>query len=163
MPEIVKHSLCTGCTACVSVCPTQCLKMDLDKYGFAYPKISNAENCVSCHKCEQVCPVLNIKEINSQVKVYAAFSQNEAIRTESSSGGIFSEVALKVLEDDGCVYGAAYMEDGTVKHICVEKSEQLGELRGAKYAQSDLDNCFSQIKYQLKSGKTYYFPVPHAR
>lgn len=157
MPDLVKHSLCTGCTACVSVCPTQCLKMDFDKEGFAFPQILNIEKCISCHKCEQVCPVLNIKKINSQVKIFAAFSQNEDIRTESSSGGIFSEIALKILGDDGCVYGAAYMEDGNVKHICVEKSEQLGKIRGAKYAQSDLNNCFYQIKRQLESGKKILF------
>ena len=47
---------CTGCTACVNVCPRQCILMRVDEEGFYYP-IIDKEKCIECGLCEKVCPV----------------------------------------------------------------------------------------------------------
>lgn len=46
MPELAIHKLCTGCTACASVCPMQCIKMVTNEEGFSYPQIVQPERCV---------------------------------------------------------------------------------------------------------------------
>lgn len=51
-------SSCTGCSACVSVCPRECITMREDKEGFIQPYI-NTSQCIECHKCEKTCPILN--------------------------------------------------------------------------------------------------------
>ena len=41
---------CTGCGACVSICPKQAITMQPDAEGFLYPKV-DGEKCVSCDLC----------------------------------------------------------------------------------------------------------------
>ena len=157
MPELASKKQCTGCTACVNVCPQQCIQMNKWIDGFSYPEICAAQ-CVSCGICEQVCPVLSVKkESKKLVGVYAAFSINDSLRKESSSGGVFSELATEILTRGGIIYGASYNENGLVEHICVDSFKLLGKLRGAKYSQSWLGNNFRLIKAQLKSGRQVLF------
>lgn len=46
---------CTGCGACVSICPKQAIVMQPDTEGFLYPKV-DGEKCISCDLCEKRCP-----------------------------------------------------------------------------------------------------------
>lgn len=160
MPELANKNHCTGCTACANICPRQCIYMIEDAEGFVYPKIVNAQLCISCGACQRVCPVLNENNTdgnNPLTKAYAAFSKNEALRMDSSSGGIFSELAKIVLQEGGIIYGASYNEIGIVEHIYIDSISELKKLRGAKYSQSNLSNSFQVIKRQLKSGKKVLF------
>ena len=34
MPKLAEKNQCTGCTACVSICPRKCIQMQKDKAGF---------------------------------------------------------------------------------------------------------------------------------
>lgn len=43
---------CTGCHACVEICPTQALDQINDKAVLRYP-----DRCTYCTVCEEVCPV----------------------------------------------------------------------------------------------------------
>ena len=84
---------CTGCTACASICPQDCINMVFNDEGFLYPSI-DIDKCTNCGLCEEICPL--IKPLNREEfepKAYAAYSVDEEIRLESSSGGIFSEIA----------------------------------------------------------------------
>ncbi|MBR1710164.1 MAG: 4Fe-4S binding protein [Clostridia bacterium] len=45
---------CTGCGACISVCPKQAIQMKMDDEGFYYPSVN--ENCIGCNRCENICP-----------------------------------------------------------------------------------------------------------
>ena len=54
---------CTGCSACMSICPKNCICMTRNTDGFLYPKI-DAKVCVNCGLCEKICPV--IKEKNQE-------------------------------------------------------------------------------------------------
>lgn len=158
MPEFTNKSQCTGCTACASVCPQQCIRMVEDGEGFTYPKIVNVASCISCGSCERVCPVLSQKEEKgSLTRAFAALSKNDSLRMESSSGGVFSELSEIVLKSGGIIYGASYDKNGSVEHIGVDNMENLGKLRGAKYSQSNLKDSFSTIKKQLDSGINVLF------
>ena len=131
--------------------------MELDDDGFLYPSI-DIEKCTNCGLCEEICPLIKpLTKEEFEPKAYAAYSVDEEIRLESSSGGIFSEIAKFVLNNDGCVYGAAYNDNFDVVHICVDNENELYKLRGAKYAQSDLSNTFNDIKLKLDSGKLVLF------
>ena len=76
---------------------------------------------------------------------------------QSSSGGVFSEIAKEILEDGGVVFGAAYSDTFDIIHICVENDEDLSKLRGAKYAQSDLMGIYDQVKQRLDDGQKVLF------
>ena len=46
---------CTGCGACVSICPKQAITMQPDAEGFLYPKV-DGEKCVSCDSVRKALP-----------------------------------------------------------------------------------------------------------
>lgn len=148
---------CTGCTACENVCKFNAIKMQDDKDGFKYPHIDK-KLCVDCKACEKVCPLNSKKEIKRfENRAYACFCNDNSLRLKSSSGGIFSVIAIKILEDNGVVYGAAFDEEYKVKHLRVNKIEDIEKLRGSKYVQSNLDEIFKDIEAELKSGQKVLF------
>ena len=59
MITIIDSAACCGCTACVNICPVQCIVMRRDREGFDYP-LANPDRCIGCGKCESVCPVLEL-------------------------------------------------------------------------------------------------------
>lgn len=158
MPNLATKKKCIGCTACESVCPKKCIKMKKDCYGFAYPEISQQISCAECGACEKVCPVLKDVAIKNVLpEVYAALSLDEKVRMESSSGGIFTELARRIIYQNGVVYGAAYNECFEVYHYCVDGKEDLHKIRGAKYAESNLGNSFIDILERLQQGQLVLF------
>lgn len=86
----------------------------------------------------------------------AAYSLNED-RIKSSSGGIFAEIAKIVLDRAGVVFGAAINTEGKVFHKYITKEEELQDLLGSKYVQSDLGNSFSNVKSFLKDNRLVLF------
>lgn len=139
---------CTGCSSCAASCPQQCISMRIDEEGFYFPQCE-ADKCIQCGLCEKVCPVLHPQSVSNTNRAFAAYTKNNELRWDSSSGGVFSELALWIIEKKGAVFGAAYADDYRVIHICVENKKDLHKLRGAKYAQSDIGDCLSQVKERL--------------
>ena len=156
MINIQEKKTCTGCGVCASACPVSCIQMKPDEEGFLYPQVDK-QLCVNCGKCDKVCPVIHAPEVGNSGIAYAAKTVNNDIRRESSSGGVFTEIAQFVLSKGGAVFGAAFDEDFKLKHICVEDAEQLARLRGSKYIQSRIGDCFQKAKALLEAGKPVLF------
>ena len=74
MIQILDKSQCCGCTACVSICPKQCITMREDEEGFLYPVVDSS-HCIDCNLCKKVCPELYPKEMREPLHVYAAKQQ----------------------------------------------------------------------------------------
>lgn len=140
---------CCGCYACYNICPKECIIMKIDDEGFWYPSIDE-NKCINCNLCEKVCPIINNPQ-NSlyKEKSYAAFNKDEKIRLKSSSGGIFSLLAEYVINNNGNVYGATFDENFNVKHIKINKLQDIKLLRGSKYVQSKISDVFKSVKIDL--------------
>ena len=147
---------CCGCTACMHVCPVKCIAMQEDEEGFLYPVIEE-EKCIHCHKCEKVCPIPNIENLNTKTETFVGYSRDEAIRKQSSSGGIFSVVAEWILQEGGVVFGAAFDENFEVCHIAIETEAGLEKLRGSKYVQSRMENVYPEAKQYLEMKRKVLF------
>lgn len=158
MINIVSKKNCCGCKACQLICPKNCVKMVVDDEGFWYPNVDK-EKCINCGLCEKSCPILNKQDkSSSELNFYAAYSNNDDIRINSSSGGIFSELAINVLEKNGIVFGCTMNDDFSVsKHIKIQDVNELYKLRGSKYLQSDVSCTYEEIKYFLKNNKKVLF------
>ncbi len=152
--EIIDKKNCTGCFGCYNICPINAIEMKYDEEGFYKPNI--LENCIKCGKCEKVCPVIKNENNNKYIKSYGAWSKDKKILLNSSSGGIFSELALKILDNNGIVYGVGW-ENGNVKHKRIEKIEELKDLRGSKYLQSFVGDSYKNVLEDLKSNKKVLF------
>lgn len=155
----IDKPICTGCNACYNICPKNAISMSPDSEGFVYP-IVNEKQCVQCGLCQKTCPPLNNYKNEDNFKnpeVYAAWSLDEDIRRNSTSGGIFSELAREVLENNGCVVGARYTENHMVEHCMINTVEDLEKLRQSKYSQSDIGLVYREIRRCLIDGKKVLF------
>lgn len=156
MINITDKTKCSGCSACLNICPKNAISMKEDEKGFRYPNIDyNA--CINCNLCEKVCPIINKKEIKNSPKAYACYNKNEKVRMESSSGGIFSLLAEYILENNGVIYGAAFNDEWNVEHLRIEKLDELYKLRTSKYLQSNIKNTYSLAKKDLDDDKIVLF------
>ena len=156
--EIKNKKDCSGCHACMSICPKGCITMTHDNEGFLYPKV-NYNLCIKCKKCIDVCPVINKPKTNETPKAYACINKDEEIRLKSSSGGIFTLLADLVLQEEGAVFGAAFNNQFELEHICIDNSniDDLDKLRGSKYLQSRIGNAYTEAESKLKAGKPVLF------
>lgn len=88
---------------------------------------------------------------------YSAYAKDKQIHEQSSSGGIFSLIAIQVIKDKGIVYGAAYDENWNVCHLRVNNLADLHLLRESKYMQSNLGDTFNNVRKDLKKGLRVLF------
>lgn len=130
--------------------------MIADEEGFLYPSVDKSL-CINCGACDRVCPELNNHVGGGTPKAYAAYTLDDEIRAQSSSGGIFSVLASYVLNNGGVVFGAAFDDDFNVHHICVDKEADMYKLRGSKYLQSRTEDSFAKTKQFLNEGRKVLF------
>ncbi len=156
---IVPNGKCTGCAACRSICPTNAIVMKEDSEGFLHPVILDSNKCIKCDKCKDVCPVLHVDRIplKKPKRCFAAYSLDRETRYTSTSGGLFSELALFFIRKGGVCYGASYQEDMKVRHIRIDEENDIVKIRQSKYYQSDISNAFFNVKKDIKEGKEVLF------
>ena len=149
MINIQRKEDCCGCSACAQCCPTQCIKMEADKEGFLYPKV-DSEKCINCNLCTKICPVINPQNIRTPIESFGAYIIDKEIRLQSSSGSIFSIIAKKIIDEEGIIFGATYNNEWEVVHRYINNAEELPLLRGSKYVQSNIGECFKLAKSFLQ-------------
>lgn len=150
-----KHDCC-GCSACVQACPKQCIIMVNDEEGFLYPQI-DIDTCINCNKCEQVCPIINQNSHQKPIASYAAKNKNDQIRLMSSSGGIFTLLAEKTINNNGVVFGAKFNDNWDVIHDYTEKLDGIIAFRGSKYVQSQIGDNYKKTQKFLQEGREVIF------
>lgn len=144
---------CVGCQACVASCPKGCITIESNEEGFLYPKVDE-ELCVQCGICKKACPALSEAD---RVDIYKSKAYGvrpkkeyyESVR-DCASGGVFFYLAKKIIEDGGCVFGAAFDEGFVVRHVCAENMDELIKLRNSKYVQSDMTGVYPLVKDKLE-------------
>lgn len=153
--RIVPHDKCTGCGACYNRCPKDAIEMREDREGFLFPTV--LDNCISCGACKSACPVLKPVKLNDTPRCYAVWADRET-RLVSSSGGMFSVLARKIIAEGGAVFGAVYGKNfETVEYACAESEEELQPLRGSKYVQSSTGLAYRKVKKLLEKGTPVLF------
>lgn len=159
MIQISDKTKCCGCTACASVCPKNCILMQCDGEGFLYPVV-DVDLCVNCGLCERVCSQLSEheEERTDHAKYIACQNTNESVRKASTSGGMFGLLAEQVITSGGTIWAAGFDDAAIVVHKQARKLDELDDLYGSKYVQSDLKDTFKKIKQELNtSDKTVLF------
>jgi coenzyme F420-reducing hydrogenase beta subunit len=90
-------------------------------------------------------------------ETFAVINKNEKIRMDSSSGGIFTLVAEKIINDGGVVFGARFNEHWEAIHDCTKTIEGMAVFRGSKYVQSTIGDSYKNVKKFLEEGKNVLF------
>ena len=139
---------CTGCGACINVCPVQAVEYTEDRYGFLFPMI-NREKCIECGLCYNMCPRKSSDIFNKPLQGYAAINTNQDTLMNSSSGGVFSVLAEYVLTLDGIVFGCTMDSENQVYHTYIDSIDDLSKVTRSKYVQSRSNEIFNRIKEEL--------------
>ena len=148
---------CSGCSACVGVCPKNCITMAKDEEGFLYPTIDDSK-CIDCGLCSRICPINSPLQLKKErPKSYAVISKDEEIRKNSSSGGVFTHIANYVVDNGGVVFGAKFNEKFEVAHDFATDREGIKAFQGSKYVQSKIGDCYIKAKEFLEEGRLVLF------
>lgn len=153
---ICNKDKCTGCFACNNICPKGAIEMKEDEFGYIYPKIIESK-CINCGLCKKTCPVLNEIELKEPIKCLAIRTIDKDILKKSSSGGIATIISKKIIESNGVVYGARFVDNCTVSHVRIDTIDNLNSIQGSKYVHSYINDTYKNIKNDLLNNKKVLF------
>lgn len=161
MEKICNLNQCSGCGACVGICPKNCIKLipDKDSCGHIYPKIDTSR-CIDCELCVRTCPVNTDTQLNYPLQAIAAFAKESTILKKSSSGGLAFQTAKWIIENGGIAYGATiqYGRNFHITHKRISTISELEETQGSKYVQSFVPReIYTQLKIDLKNNLKVLF------
>lgn len=151
---------CSGCGGCIESCPQKCISMKRDAAGFLVASVEK-EKCIQCGVCINKCSQKYV--FNSErepIQSFLAFNKNETERFCASSGGVFSALAQIIISNGGVVYGAAFDENLKLKHKGVSTVDEIADLCGSKYLQSEVYPVFEEIKQILPQRKVLFVGTP---
>jgi len=162
--DVIGLARCTGCFGCQAACSIGAIVLSLDEDGF-YKPVINRQTCSECGLCQRCCPVIALQEgllasagNLAEPQAYAAWSNDEVVRLNSSSGGIFSELAKSVIEHGGVVVGCTWGDNWTPEHIMAHTMTEVERMRGSKYVPSRVGNIYHEVIAVLnKSEKPLLF------
>lgn len=154
--DIKGNYSCTGCSSCKIVCPKNAIEMKLNDSGFLEPEI-DYDKCIDCSICTKVCYKYYDLERDTSKKIdkcfyWAGWSKDKEIRRNSSSGGVTHEILKWGLENNYNIIGCSYNDEKNMtEHIIVNKLEELKNIQGSKYIQSN----FAEIKEKIDFNQKY--------
>lgn len=154
----VEENKCFGCSACAQACPQKSISMMEDKEGFLFPDV-NEETCIDCGKCASVCPSLKHESlVQAPMKSFIACSKNREECSNSSSGGIFYQLAKKTVEEEkGIVYGCYLKHDGQAVLGSISTEDDIAKMQGSKYVQADPEKVYAECREHLMQGRKVLF------
>lgn len=149
---------CCGCAACAAVCPTRCIAMKEDKGGFARPVV-DAGGCTGCGACSKACPALSERRGDGVLSTSWAVSRDDRLLERSSSGGVFGQMARRVISRGGTVYGARWERAcRSVSHARADDPSSLEPLLMSKYLQSTVrPKTYALVGRDLAEGRTVLY------
>ena len=153
---ICPEERCTGCGACQSACPADCITLALNRAGDRVAEIDESR-CTHCGKCSRICPVLHPPVLRESRTALAAYAVEAQVRQSSASGGAAAVLAQQVVESGGCAYGAAFTAPTTVELVRVDAPAQLPRLQGSKYVHAATGSAYRKVQADLKAGRQVLF------
>lgn len=93
----------------------------------------------------------------NKLDVYAVRHKSEDIRKNSRSGGVFTALSDYVFSVGGVVYGCALDDSFFAYHLRATNAFERDKMRGSKYIQSRMGDCYKSLKSDLDSGKVVLF------
>ena len=153
MKTVCKKDMCTGCMACINMCPKGAITIrdNIESYN----AVIDAEKCISCGLCTRACPNITVRP--SYIPIYSKQGwSNDIIRNHSSSGGAASAIALSFVSSGGYVASCRF-EHGEFGFSITNDPKIVKQYAGSKYVKSNPGRIYREILDYLKKGKKVLF------
>ena len=153
MKTVCKKNNCSGCMACVDICPKKAISIqdELSSYNAVI-----SDNCIDCGLCHKKCPQNNTPDLIKPKTWYQGWAKEDDIRAKGASGGIATAIALSFVKSGGVVYGC-YFEKGEFRFHKASNESELIKFAGSKYAKSNPEGIYNQIKSELDNNQKVLF------
>ena len=157
---------CTSCQICAAVCPKDAITIELNDDGF-YRPVVNPDKCIDCGLCVKTCYKFD-KQLKittqgqlSEQKLYSAWSNDDELVMNTTSGGIGDLLAHELLKEGYKVVGCVYNDQKVrAEHRIASTEDGLIPFRGSKYIQSYTLDVLKEIVKNCKSEKYAVFGTP---
>ena len=154
MNTVCEMNECTGCMACVNICPNKAISI-VDDLKSMNAVIDDA-SCVHCGACTKMCPNNYPVEKREQLSWNQGWAADNGIRKQGSSGGVASSIIAAFITDGGYVCSCVF-DDGEFVFLCTDNIEEAKKFAGSKYVKSNPKKVYKEIKFLLASGKKVLF------
>ena len=157
---------CTSCQLCATMCARDAIKIILNDDGF-YRPVVDADKCTDCGLCAKICYrfdeelKITTPEQLANTQLYSAWSNNDELVRNTTSGGIGDLLAHELLSQGYKVVGCVYNDEKVrAEHRIATTEEKLIPFRGSKYIQSYNVDAFKEVVKNCKKEKYAVFGTP---
>ncbi len=154
MKTVCKENTCTGCMACVNVCPKDAVSIK-DSLN-SYTGVIDNNLCIDCNACYKVCQNNNDIKFSSPISWSQGWSKDEKIRSSSSSGGVATELIKTFLSGYGSVC-SCILKNGEFIFEFADVIDDYHKFHGSKYVKSDPKKIYREIRVKLAKGTKVLF------
>ena len=157
---------CTSCQLCASICARNAIKIELNEDGF-YRPVVDYSLCTDCGLCTKVCYKFdeNLKITSSEqltkTQLYSAWSNDDELVRNTTSGGIGDLLAHELLSQGYKVVGCVYNDEKVrAEHRIATIESDLIPFRGSKYIQSYNYDALKEVVNNCRHEKYAIFGSP---
>ena len=157
---------CTSCQLCATMCAHDAIKIVLNDDGF-YRPVVDGKKCTDCGLCTKICykfdedVKITTPEQLAKTQLYSAWSNDDDLVRNTTSGGIGDLLAHKLLSQGYKVVGCVYNDEKVrAEHRIATMEEELIPFRGSKYIQSYNFDAFKEVVKNCKKEKYAVFGTP---
>lgn len=156
MKTVCEFNECNGCSACVDLCPRNCIAIN-DSIK-TLNAVKDLNRCINCGICDGVCPKKNPAASNEPLLIKQGWA-NDSSRNLGSSGGIASSIVKNFISNGGYVASCLFRDGDFVFDITNDISVAT-KFSGSKYVKSNPLGIYKKIKSVIKNNKVLFIGLP---
>lgn len=157
MNYVCEENKCCGCSACVSVCPKNCI--NIEDHVSVLNAVKDMNKCINCGLCSKVCQVSNssseLIKLNKTVQCLEGVTLNSKIDAITSSGGFATTLGVEFAKGGGYVVGVRGDTD-KFEYSITNKPDEVLRFAGSKYVKV-IPNIYTYILELLKQNQKVLF------
>ncbi len=154
-----EKKLCSGCMACVRICPKECIRVDLSNKRKIVQMI-DMQKCVQCHQCTRVCPHEGLASLHKPLAGYTGVAKKRKTLYNASSGGIASLLYEYCLKHHIPCVGVTFNSELALKYRFLENNRDIHYAQGSKYAFSNMGIIYEKVATALSEKRVLFIGLP---